>query len=167
VWSTASGRRRESDNGAVEFLFTRRIADSSTSQAPMPATCENEQHPQTMQLCRTAVHRQTMGSMDRGVQAGQTDAISAGWPKVGILGRYSSTGRYRYRRSTTTEVLREFDTELQGLALHMSASRASFVFPTSLIPLPVRRQCLRCVDGRRRMGRRAATRAEGDTSRRL
>ena len=68
----------------------------------MPATCENEQHPQTMQLCRTAVHRQAMGSMDRGVQAGQTDAISAGWPKVGIMGRVQWRGT-AVRAGTGTE----------------------------------------------------------------
>jgi hypothetical protein len=37
-----------------------------------------------MQYCSTAVHRQAMHSMDRGVQAGQgrqRDAISAAWQK--------------------------------------------------------------------------------------
>lgn len=58
-------------------------------------------------------------------------------------------------------MLRELDTEAACQAHHMSASRASFVFPTSSIPLPVRRQCLGRVDGRGRMGRRAARRAEG------
>jgi hypothetical protein len=95
-------KRRESDKERSRPSFTQ------IAQPPTPATCENEQqHPRP---CRTVVHRQTMSPMDRGVQcAGQTDAISAGWPKVGwdgdgllrdceILMRYSSTGRYR--RST-------------------------------------------------------------------
>jgi hypothetical protein len=136
-------KRRESDKERSRPSFTQ------IAQPPTPATCENEQqHPRP---CRTVVHRQTMSPMDRGVQcAGQTDAISAGWPKVGwdgdgllrdceILMRYSSTGRYR---RSTTEVLRELDTKAACQGHHMSASRASFVFPTSSIPLPVRRQCL-------------------------
>jgi hypothetical protein len=65
------------------------------------------------------VHRQAMQSMDRGVQESRAERRNLSvacqkWAQDEILAmRYSSTGRYRYRKSTTTEVLREFDTELQ------------------------------------------------------